>query len=427
MIKVQNLTKIYQSATKSDVVALDNISFNLPDQGMVFICGQSGSGKSTLLNLLACLDATTSGNIIVDGNNLKELDNNFLDEYRASHIGFIFQDFHLINNLTVEENIKLSLILKDSETKYDITNILEQVNLKGYEKRYPKELSGGQKQRVAIARSLIKNPKYIFADEPTGNLDLEISIQILDLLKELSKDRLVLIISHDITNAYKYGDRIIEINEGKIIKDVEKTNKDLDLIVGNKIYIPTNSKLTDTELELVNQKLSTGDYILSQEDRTFVPSTQNYEDRELEIKSSKKTNIKNIYNLSKTFRRKNIVPTIFYSAVLAALLVVLLITQIFFAFDNDEITNQQINTESGFALYKRGESESHLVPLYEQDIKQFYDLGYTDNIYKLYSSNISTKEAEQSIFDERYNIANNHHIVYNLVKTPFVVAVKGVL
>lgn len=427
MIKVENLTKIYQSTTKNDIVALDNISFNLPDHGMIFICGKSGSGKSTLLNLLACLDTTTSGNIIVDGNNLNDLDTVTLDEYRSSHIGFIFQDFHLINNLTVEENIKLSLILKDSQTNYDIPNILEQVNLKGYEKRYPKELSGGQKQRVAIARSLIKNPKYIFADEPTGNLDLEISIQILDLLKELSKDRLVLIISHDITNAYKYGDRIIEIDEGKIIKDVEKTNKDLDLIVGNKIYIPTNSQLTDTELELVNQKLSTGDYILSQEDRRFIPSTQNYEDKKLEIKSSKKTNIKNIYNLSKTFRRKNIVPTVFYSAVLAALLVVLLITQIFFTFDNDELTNQQINTESGFALYKRGDSESHLVPLYEQDIKQFYDLGYTDNIYKLYSSNIAAKEAEQSIFDERQNIANNNHLRYDLTKTPFVVAGKGVL
>jgi len=169
LIKVENLTKIYQSTTKNYIVALDNISFNLPDQGMIFICGKSGSGKSTLLNLLACLDTTTSGNIIVDGNNLNDLDTVTLDEYRASHIGFIFQDFHLINNLTVEENIKLSLILKDSQTNYDIPNILEQVNLKGYEKRYPKELSGGQKQRVAITRSLIKNPKYIFADEPTGN------------------------------------------------------------------------------------------------------------------------------------------------------------------------------------------------------------------------------------------------------------------
>ena len=261
MIKVENLTKVYNTKDSTPVLALDNINLILPEKGMVFICGPSGSGKSTLLNILAGFDDFDEGQVIVDGNNLKDLDQSLYDSYRSLLIGFVFQDYHLINNLTVKENIEIPLIINENNSLEQISKYLDKVVLSDLGDRYPSELSGGQKQRVAIARCLVKNPKYILADEPTGNLDYDTSIQILELFKELSKDRLILIISHSLQNAYKYGDRIIELENGKIINDVEKKDDSL-LIENNVIYMPIDVKLKSDELKIVNDKLKTGKYII---------------------------------------------------------------------------------------------------------------------------------------------------------------------
>ena len=216
MICISNLVKVYKSKKRKTCKALDNINLVLPDGGLVFVLGKSGSGKSTLFNLVGGLDNITSGNIIVDGNDISTFKENEYCNYRNNHIGFIFQDYHLIDELTVFENICLSLNLKKEEDKNKVLESLEKVDLSGYENRYPTELSGGERQRVAIARAIVKKPRIILADEPTGNLDTVTSTQIIELLKSLSKECLILIVSHNKNDAYKYGDRIIELSKGKI-------------------------------------------------------------------------------------------------------------------------------------------------------------------------------------------------------------------
>ncbi|MBR2372048.1 MAG: ABC transporter ATP-binding protein, partial [Clostridia bacterium] len=201
MIKVTNLTKIYKSKGSFDCKALDDVSFVLGDKGFVFVIGKSGSGKSTLLNMLGALDNVTSGDVIVDGNSLSSLKNSQFDDYRNNNIGFIFQDFHLIDTLTVRRNVELSLDLQNRTDKGEVDDALKKVGLNGYADRYPRELSGGQKQRVAIARAIVKNPKVVLADEPTGNLDTKTSKQIISLLKELSKEILIVVVSHNLADA----------------------------------------------------------------------------------------------------------------------------------------------------------------------------------------------------------------------------------
>ena len=178
MIKIENLTKIYKSKNKNNQTALNNISFELDNKGLIFFIGKSGSGKSTLLNLIGGLDSVTKGEIEVCGNTITSFNEKKLNYYRSSMIGFIFQDFHLLDDLTVEENIALTLKMINKYDRNKVLEVLEQVELKGFENRYPNELSGGQKQRVAIARALVKDPKIILADEPTGNLDSKTTKQI---------------------------------------------------------------------------------------------------------------------------------------------------------------------------------------------------------------------------------------------------------
>ena len=175
-------------------------------------------------------------------------------------VGFIFQDFHLIDELTIYENIKISLDLQQNHKINSISSVLEEVGLKGYENRYPKELSGGEKQRIAIARALVKNPKIILADEPTGNLDSKTTTQILSLLKELSKNRLVVIVSHNLSDARTFADRIIELSNGKIINDYIR-NKDYinEVVIDNdKLILPLYKKLNNEELNEINDKISNG-------------------------------------------------------------------------------------------------------------------------------------------------------------------------
>ncbi len=219
MIKVQDLTKIYKSKNRGNCIALDHVSFTLPDSGMVFVLGKSGSGKSTLLNLLGGLDGFESGEIYFEEERLSKFTKYDFYDYRCRHIGFVFQDFHLLEELTVEENIALVLDLESAEHGDLITNALQKVGMEQYASRYPRELSGGQKQRVAMARAIVKNPEAILCDEPTGNLDADNSRQILNLLKEFSKTKLVIIVSHNIPDAENYADRILELRDGQIIRD----------------------------------------------------------------------------------------------------------------------------------------------------------------------------------------------------------------
>ena len=225
MLKIDNLTKIYKNKQNS-VVALNNISIELPETGLVFINGASGSGKTTLMNILAGLDSPTEGEMFLDDKNISKYSEREWDSYRNTMVGIVFQSFNLAEDMTVEENILMPLKIQKRDIKdykSEVKKALEYVGLKGYEKRKNTELSAGQMQRVAIARAIIKKPRIILADEATGNLDPMNTTMILNLFNDISKNCLVILISHDRDSAEKYGDRIISLADGEIVKDIDNT------------------------------------------------------------------------------------------------------------------------------------------------------------------------------------------------------------
>src|SRR5690606_34383344 len=201
--------------------------------------------------------------IIIKGKSSKNFSQADFDSYRNTYVGFIFQEYNILEDFTVGANIGLALELQGKKAdKNAIREILEQVDLVGYESRKPNELSGGQMQRVAIARALVKNPEIILADEPTGALDSKTGIQIFETLKRLSRDKLVIVVSHDREYAEFYGDRVIELADGEVISDIEKylapqkTLTDGVNIVDNSIlYIRKGHKLTSTDVEFINKYL----------------------------------------------------------------------------------------------------------------------------------------------------------------------------
>ena len=220
MIELRNVKKIYTSKKAQDTIALDNLNLKIGNKGMVFIVGTSGSGKSTLLNVLGGLDGISSGKILVNGKNISDFKSKEYDSFRNTYVGFIFQDFNILDQYNVYENIELSLKLQNKKAnRNEIDKLLQDLGIENLGNRRINELSGGQKQRVAIARALIKKPKMILADEPTGNLDKNSSEQIFRILKEISKNYLVVVVSHDMERAISYADRIVKIEDGKVISD----------------------------------------------------------------------------------------------------------------------------------------------------------------------------------------------------------------
>ena len=223
MIKLKKITKVYKHDT-IECKALDGLSLDLPNKGLVAVFGASGCGKSTLLNIIGGLDSFDSGEFIFEGKNVKDFSKGEWDSYRNQHVGFVFQNYYLMPHLNVKDNIAVALQMSHQDEKLNerIDSVLEEVELKDFKKRLPKTLSGGQQQRVAIARAIVTNPTIILADEPTGALDAKNSVSVMKLLKKISKDRLVLLVTHDEKLAHEYADRIIEISYGKIISDTEK-------------------------------------------------------------------------------------------------------------------------------------------------------------------------------------------------------------
>lgn len=272
MLEIKHLSKIYKSKN-NEVKALDDINLKIQDKGMVFILGKSGSGKSTLLNVLGGLDQFTQGEMIICGKSSRDFKQSDFDSYRNTFIGFIFQEYNVMDNFTVKENIALALELqgKKADSKI-IQDILKEVDLQDLGDRKPNELSGGQLQRVAIARALIKNPEIIMADEPTGALDSRTGKQVFDTLKRLSQNKLVLIVSHDKEFAKNYADRIIELADGKIISDTSKEhiaptklNDGVSYLEDEFMNIEDSSKLTDEDIQkIINEiKKHQGETIIS--------------------------------------------------------------------------------------------------------------------------------------------------------------------
>ena len=221
MLELKNISKIYHTEGFSQR-ALDNVSISFRENEFVSILGESGGGKTTLLNIVGGLMRYDEGDLVIDGRSTKKFSDKDWDYYRNVRIGFIFQSYNLINHQSILDNVKLSLTLSNKNTgdaEERAIKALERVGLKEHIHKKPSALSGGQMQRVAIARALVNDPQIILADEPTGALDSETSIQIMDLLKELANDKLVIMVTHNKRLAEEYSTRIIGIKDGKIISD----------------------------------------------------------------------------------------------------------------------------------------------------------------------------------------------------------------
>lgn len=235
MLELKNISKYYEVAGQK-FVALDNISLKFRNNDFVSILGQSGSGKTTMLNIIGGLDKYSSGDLIIKNKSTKEFKEKDWDAYRNHSIGFIFQSYNLIPHQNILSNVELALTLSGvgkKERKQRAIEALEKVGLKDHINKKPAQLSGGQMQRVAIARALINDPEILLADEPTGALDSETSIVIMELLKEIAKDRLVILVTHNPELAKEYSTRIINLKDGKVVSDTapytEHTNSQKEL------------------------------------------------------------------------------------------------------------------------------------------------------------------------------------------------------
>jgi putative ABC transport system ATP-binding protein len=219
VISINNISKIYEGPPP--VKALDEVSLEVNQGDLVAIVGQSGSGKSTLLNMIGLLDSVTAGSIQIEGKDISELSDNELSKFRGEKIGFIFQSFFLLPGLNAQENVAEGLLyqgISRSDRLLKAGEVLEKVGLGDRLTHLPKELSGGQQQRVAIARALVQDPAFVLADEPTGNLDKESGINILNILKDLNNQgKTVIMITHNQEHANMFK-KVVELVDGKIVK-----------------------------------------------------------------------------------------------------------------------------------------------------------------------------------------------------------------
>ncbi len=266
MLKLENITKIYEGKNFKQI-ALNDVTLAFRNNEFVSILGPSGSGKTTLLNIIGGLDKYTYGSLIIDGVSTRKYKERDWNNYLSKKVGFIFQSYNLINHQTVLSNVLLSLNIAGKPKKESIKlakKVLKDVGLENYIKKKPKELSGGQMQRVAIARALVTNPDIILCDEPTGALDSQTSIQIMELLKEISKEKLVIMVTHNVTLANKYSDRVIALNDGVITYDTspyEVENYSLKKIKNKR---KTMNKFTSLSLSFNN--------LLTKKSRTLLTS-----------------------------------------------------------------------------------------------------------------------------------------------------------
>ena len=242
MIRIEKLNKYYNKGRRNEIHVINNTSLELPDNGLVALLGPSGCGKTTLLNAIGGLDNVNNGNVYIGDKKITTFLSGKKDKLRNLKVGYIFQDYKLIDNMSVYDNIAMPLrmigIKDKDEIKKRVTYILERLDMYRYRHRPCGMLSGGERQRVGIARAIVKNPDIILADEPTGNLDSKNTIEIMNIIKSISKDKLVILVTHEVELAKFYATRIIEVLDGSVVKDYENKNNDnLDYRIDNKFYL----------------------------------------------------------------------------------------------------------------------------------------------------------------------------------------------
>ena len=242
MIEVVKAKKYYNRFKRNQVTAIDNTTLSFGDSGLVAILGNSGCGKTTLLNMIGGLDRPDGGKIFVNGKRMNGLFSGHTDNIRNKNIGYIFQNYHLVDDMTVFDNVAMPLrmlgVRKKDKLKENVYYALEKVGLYCYRNRPATALSGGERQRVGIARAIVKNPGIIIADEPTGNLDSGNSLEVMNIIKTISKEKLVILVTHEWELAEFYADRIIEIVDGKVVNDyINERDEALDYRIDNHIYL----------------------------------------------------------------------------------------------------------------------------------------------------------------------------------------------
>ena len=265
MLQLQHISKVYHTANQ-EFHALKDISIRFRENEFVSILGQSGSGKTTLLNIIGGLDQYTSGDLLIQGKSTKQFKDRDWDSYRNHTIGFVFQSYNLIGHQTALSNVEIAMTLSGvskAERKKRAIEALERVGLKDHLYKKPSQMSGGQMQRIAIARALVNNPKVVLADEPTGALDSETSVQIMELLKDIAKERLVIMVTHNPELAKTYSTRIVQVLDGNILSDSNP-------------YEPTEEKtqgdiqFTKTKMNFITALALSFNNLLTKKGRTFL-------------------------------------------------------------------------------------------------------------------------------------------------------------
>ena len=265
MLQLQHISKVYHTGNQ-EFHALKDISIRFRENEFVSILGQSGSGKTTLLNIIGGLDQYTSGDLLIQGKSTKQFKDRDWDSYRNHTIGFVFQSYNLIGHQTALSNVEIAMTLSGvskAERKKRAIEALERVGLKDHLYKKPSQMSGGQMQRIAIARALVNNPKVVLADEPTGALDSETSVQIMELLKDIAKERLVIMVTHNPKLAQTYSTRIVQVLDGNILSDSNP-------------YEPTeetkqsNIQFTKTKMSFMTALALSFNNLLTKKGRTFL-------------------------------------------------------------------------------------------------------------------------------------------------------------
>ena len=260
MIKVNHLHKYFNRFKRNEIHVLNDVTLEFPEKGLVVLLGPSGSGKTTLLNVLGGLDKVQSGTIDFDQTQIEGYDAGTWEKIRNEAVGYIFQNYNLLPELSVFDNIAFVLkmigIHDPRVIEERVHYILNAVNMYPFRKKRALQLSGGQQQRVAIARALVKNPRIIIADEPTGNLDSKNTLEIMNIIKQISMEKLVVLVTHERDIADFYGDRIIELKDGQIISDTSnEMNHDHQFKTDDVIYLKDLNQVTSKQTEMINVDL----------------------------------------------------------------------------------------------------------------------------------------------------------------------------
>jgi ABC-type lipoprotein export system ATPase subunit/ABC-type lipoprotein release transport system permease subunit len=387
MIIAKNLTKVYKTGGK-EVKALNNVNFVLPDNGMIFIVGKSGSGKSTLLNMISGLDKITSGQVISGGNSVGTMTARMKEKYLSSYIGYVFQDYRLIEDFTVRQNVALAADI--SAPDEDPDKYLKLVGLSGYEDRLPRELSGGQKQRVAIARALIKRPKVILADEPTGNLDAATTEEVLKLLRAVSKNTLVVIVSHNLRDAETYADRILELSDGRLISDISRIvgYKNDFSVKGGVINLPHHKDLNQDEITALI-KNGRGASKIIQSGGGFAPTTPLTPNNTRDTLYNKHMSLGNKLKIFGIFFKRKFASKLATIVMAAVILSVFYVIQALTLYDTSTaIINTLVNSNSPGVIVQASvgsESADKYVGRLPEDKIARLDEAYDGEYYRLYS------------------------------------------